>query len=377
MPDKKKVIMAGSIPPPYHGSSIYFYNLLNSRIKDEFDILHLDISDHRDLDNLSRLDFMNVYIALKNIYKLILLLRKHKPNLIYIPVASNFLPYLRDGLFIQVSSMFSKGKIVVHLHEGKYFRDVFFKNSNSSFKYFIKKTLEKTDTAIVLSEKLKYVFEGLVRKIKVCPNGIESKSSFDHLVKEKKTDDKIIVGYLGNLYESKGVLDLLNSVPEVLQKHNNTEFRIAGQWVNREKQTKSKAEIIISENNLKDKVKFLGPVSGKEKEDFLKETDIMVFPTSYPYEGFPLVILEAMQAQCPVISTGDTGAIGDIIDDGKTGIIIDKKNPAQISKAVTQLIEDSDLRLKMGKAGRDKFKQFYTLDINVSNMISIFNDALK
>ncbi len=173
MADKKKIILVGSIPPPYHGSGIYFQNLLNSKIKDEFDVIHLDISDHRNLDNLSRLDFTNAYLAVKNIFELIAKLRKHKPDLVYIPVASNFLPYLRDGKFILSASMFSKAKIVIHLHEGKYFREEFFNNSNLLVKYFIKKTLSKVDTAIVLGEKLKYVFEGFVADVKVCPNGIE------------------------------------------------------------------------------------------------------------------------------------------------------------------------------------------------------------
>ncbi|MEO8447271.1 MAG: hypothetical protein ABI528_07225, partial [bacterium] len=95
MTEKKKIILIGSVPPPYHGSSIYFSDLLNSKLKNEFEITHLDISDHRDLNNLSKLDFTNAYLAVKNIYNLRKLIHKIRPDLIYIPVASNFLPYLR------------------------------------------------------------------------------------------------------------------------------------------------------------------------------------------------------------------------------------------------------------------------------------------
>ena len=65
MPIKKKVLLIGSIPPPVHGSNVYFNSLLNSKIRDEFEIAHLDISDHRDLSNLSKLDFTNVTLAFK------------------------------------------------------------------------------------------------------------------------------------------------------------------------------------------------------------------------------------------------------------------------------------------------------------------------
>ncbi len=198
--------------------------------------------------------------------------------------------------------------------------------------------------------------------------------SFNNLIKEKRPDDKIIAGYLGNLFESKGVLDLLNAAVIVLQKHAKLNSGLPVPWIDRERHTKAEAEKIISENNLKDKIKFLGTVNGKAKEKFLMQTDIFVFPTSYPFEGFPLVILEAMQAQCPVVSTKNVGAIGDMVDDGETGILVDKKNPVQISDAIIKLIEDADLRLKMGKAGRAKFERLYTLDINVNSMTSIFND---
>ena len=108
MQQKYKVLLIGSFPPPYHGSNICFYNLLSSKIKEEFEVYHLDTSDHRNLDNLNKLDFINVYIALKNIFELIWMLLKVKPSLVYIPPAANFLPYLRDGLFILCAAYFSK-----------------------------------------------------------------------------------------------------------------------------------------------------------------------------------------------------------------------------------------------------------------------------
>ncbi len=81
-PSKDKVIIVGSLPPPYHGSNIYSQNLLNSKIKEEFEVFHLDTSDHRNLDNLSKLDFINVYLALKNIAELVWMLIKIKQDLV-------------------------------------------------------------------------------------------------------------------------------------------------------------------------------------------------------------------------------------------------------------------------------------------------------
>ncbi|MEZ4823125.1 MAG: hypothetical protein R2942_12185 [Ignavibacteria bacterium] len=91
MPLKKKILLIGSLPPPVHGSNVYFNNLINSEIKNEFDIAHLDISDHRDLKNLSKLDFTNVTLALKSIIDLRKKLKDFRPDLVYILLQSNFL----------------------------------------------------------------------------------------------------------------------------------------------------------------------------------------------------------------------------------------------------------------------------------------------
>lgn len=374
MNPKKKAVMVGNLPPPFHGSSIYFMNLLNSRIRESFDVFHLDTSDHRSLENLSKLDYTNVLIALKSILKLRKLLKSENPDIVYIPVASNFLPYLRDGLFIITASAYSKAKIIIHLHEGNYFRNDFYEKSNFILKKFIDLSLRKVRTAIVLSSSFRSTFEGLVANIEVCPNGIKDEFKNPEQKISIEEVDKIVVSYLGNLLESKGVLDLLNAAVLVLKKITDIEFRFAGAW--KENETKSEAERIVSENRISDRVKFCGVLSGADKTKFLEETDIFVFPTRYRHEGFPLAILEAMSAAIPVISTRNTGAIKEIVIDGETGILIREKNIPEIAGAILKLASDKELRQSMAGKARKKFLENYLFDKNINRIIEIFNDAL-
>ncbi len=171
MPAKKKTLLIGSLPPPYHGSNVYFEGLLDSKLTDIFEIFHVDISDHRGLENLTRLDTTNVKLALKGILGLWNSLRQFKPDLVYIPAASNFLPFLRDGLFILTTSYFSNAKIVIHLHEGSYFREHFYGKSNFLVKKFVEHSLSKVDTAIVYTRKLEATFNGLVKRVVSFLNG--------------------------------------------------------------------------------------------------------------------------------------------------------------------------------------------------------------
>lgn len=373
-PSKDKVIIVGSLPPPFHGSNIYSQNLLNSKIKEEFEVFHLDTSDHRNLDNLSKLDFINVYLAVKNIAELSWMLIKIKPALVYIPPAASFLPYLRDGLFILSVNLFSRATIITHMHRGEYFRTEFYEKSNFLVRFFIQRTLSKVYTAIVLGKSLKSTFQGFVRNVEVVPNG----SSFDPFNNRKfvtKPEQKeIIVSYLGNLFEKKGVLDLLQAAKTVMDKHKNVKLRFAGPWTQQESWTKSRVFSFIYENNLQSKVEFIGTVFNKDKEKFLLDTDIFVFPSWF--EGFPLVILEAMAAACPIISTRGVGAIPEVVIDGANGILVEKQNPKQIEDAIIKLIENPGLREKMGKVSQKRFKKYYTIDQNINMMIKVFKNTL-
>lgn len=373
----KKVILIGSIPPPFHGSNVYFSNLLNSELRDKFEIFHLDISDHRSLDNLSKIDFTNVYLALKNLFKLIQLIRTVRPDLIYIPVSSNFLPYFRDGLFILISHFFSDAKIIIHLHEGDYFRKYFYERSDSFVKFFIRYTLAKVDTAIVYSDRLKYNFEGFVKNIVAFPNGLEANRNQDEEYFAKIPKQIAVISFYSNLFESKGVLDVLEAAAIVVKKDSGVRFLFTGNWIKKEEKTKIRAEQIIIENDLTKYVEFTGVITGEAKEKFLKETDIMVFPTWYPYEGCPMVILESMEYSIPVISTKDTGAIPEMISDGESGILVERNNPGQIAEAIFKLLSDENLRISMGKKARERFKMYFTLDRNLDNIITAFTKALN
>lgn len=376
---KKKVLLVGSLPPPVHGSNIYFQNLLNSEIRNEFDITHLDISDHRDLKNLSKLDLTNVTLALNSITELRKKLIDVKPDLVYIPVASNFLPYLRDGLFILVSSYFSNAKVIIHSHEGDNFRKGFYEGSSFPVKYFIKKSLGKVDTSIVLGERLRNVFSEFVKNVEVVPNGIE-REEIDLNVTEhprNRTSNNIQIGFLGNLFESKGVIDLVNAAIIVLGKHPDTKFIIAGGSPSREQSALEEAERIISKHGLQDNFIFPGVITGNAKKEFFTDTDIFVFPSWYRYEGLPLVILAAMSSSIPVVSVKETGVIADIVAENETGILTEKKNPQETADAIIYLIENPDIRIEMGRKGKEKFEKEFTLKTNINNIIRVFNKVLN
>jgi len=373
----KSVLLIGAVPPPFHGSNVFFKNLLDSKLKEHFEIIHLDTSDHRSLDNLGRFDYTNVRLGLSNILQFITLLARRRCNIVYVPVSANLPAFCRDAFFVILASVFTEAKIVIHMHAGTYFRDVFYDKSNIVTRWFIRSTLQRVDTAIVVGECLRSIFSGLVREVVVVPNG----TAFDpgrHATTFRKSEgtSNVTVGFLGNLIKSKGILDLLEASKEVKRHDKNVKFKFAGAWWGQEPDTREIALRLIEENCLQDTVEFIGVVSGKEKERFLLSTDIFVFPTYYEYESFGLVNIEAMAAGCPVISTR-VGAIPEVVVDGVTGILVEKQNPQQLADAIIRLVDDPELRQRMGEAGRKRFEEHYTFERCAERLIKVFEQVLQ
>lgn len=105
-----------------------------------------------------------------------------------------------------------------------------------------------------------------------------------------------------------------------------------------------------SELGLKEKVEFIG--STKDVDRYLFEADVFLLPTNG--EALPISIIEAMRAGLPVIAS-NVGGIPELVEDQKTGFLFEKGNERELSSRMVELYQDSDLRTRMGRAGRNKF----------------------
>jgi glycosyltransferase involved in cell wall biosynthesis len=98
-----------------------------------------------------------------------------------------------------------------------------------------------------------------------------------------------------------------------------------------------------------------------------------VFALSSQYEGFGLVLLEAMAAGKPVVAT-KVSAIPEVVEDGVTGLLVPAKDPDALSAALVKL-ENVALRNKLGAEGRKRASQF-TLDGMIDATLAAYSDAL-
>jgi len=107
----------------------------------------------------------------------------------------------------------------------------------------------------------------------------------------------------------------------------------------------------------------------------LLEADIFAFPTWYPLEGQPAVVLEAMAAGLPIITTRHA-TIPDML--GEEGAFyVRQRDPKDIAEKLCQLLRSEDIRRKMGLINQKRFMQCYTLERLSQNMRDAFEEALS
>lgn len=366
------VLIVGPTPPPAHGISVLTEVLLQSGLKQSFDVVHLDTADRRTLANVGRLELHNVGLALYHGARFQWLLLRKRPALVYMPVSESRLGFVRDSLFLLPSRL--RGiPLVLHLHGG--YLDTLYAERGAVFQWLMRFCFGRAARAIVLSDNFRGKFANLVEgdRVRVVYNGIpptiyEACKNRHHSAGGARPKTVL---FLGGLVESKGFFDLLRSVPHILEKTSDVRFVFVGDTSFPEGE---RAMEWVKQHSLDSCVNFLGPRSGDEKIRIFQESDIFAFPTWYPLEGQPVAIIEAMAAGLPVLTTRHA-TIPDILgEDG--AVYVSKQDPVDIAAKLLQLLNSESLRKSMGQNNQSRFLQRHTADKFTESVVGVLRQAL-
>src|SRR4030042_1291428 len=260
------------------------------------------------------------------------------------PVGKGF---WRDLLFVIIIKLFHVTP-VYHLHNKG-----IEKRSRFLLMKWIYRFAFRNSMVIHLSENLvrKEILSLGLRNVKtrIIPNGIKN----ENIHENRGKSDRINILYLSNLFPEKGFVELIEVFGDMARENQNIYLNITGGFPNKKIRKRIKKQIILS--GFGDRIFLKGPHYGDEKRKIYSEADLFVFPSFFRQECFPLVILEAMQAKLPVITTRE-GAIPEIIDNEVNGIIINQKDNKALEYQIKRLIGDTNLRSSLGKEAREKFE---------------------
>lgn len=349
---KKKICFIAQFPPPMHGLSKAVETLYNSKLNcivnpdGQFEFEKVDITDNKQF--------------LKNLRKI----RRSKADLFYFTISQTKGGNLRDLIILRLLNLQHK-KCLIHLHGG-YYRQLVDNDMSGMQRRANFKAINKLAGAIVLSQSLKKIFEGMIDSDKIFT--VENCVDDQYLLTNQEIDEKlnalenkkvIHVLWLSNFIRSKGypiVLELAKAEKEQVEsgidKHFHFDF--AGNFF--EDSEKEYFENYVKDNGLEDFITYHGVVDGEEKRALLELCDIFALPTRYPNEGQPISILEAMGNGMFILTTDHAG-IPDIVMDEASGLVMKKDIPTE---NVYKLLCKSDIK-KAEEVNRqivtDRFKQ--------------------
>ncbi|MFC1978717.1 glycosyltransferase family 4 protein [Chloroflexota bacterium] len=130
---------------------------------------------------------------------------------------------------------------------------------------------------------------------------------------------------------------------------------------------------LVKQYGLEDMVTFTGRLSHSEVAEQYATAKIAVSPSIY--EGFGLPAAEAMACGVPIIGT-TAGALPEVIEDNVTGILVPPKNPQALAQAIKTLIDNPELRCKMGIAGVERVKQRFTWSKSAKTTLDVYREVI-
>jgi glycosyltransferase involved in cell wall biosynthesis len=213
-----------------------------------------------------------------------------------------------------------------------------------------------------------------LNRIAVIPCGLNDIKPFSReqsLCTKKRLNlklNRLTLSIIGNINDSqKGHAILFKALIEVKNKYSDIILLVIGDG-------KKKKELMALSNryNLNNSILFLG--YRKDIEEINNIIDIAIVP-SIDFEAIPYSIKDAMRAGKPVI-TADIGGCREAVDDGINGLIVPPKNVDLLSKAILQLLENKELRVKMGAVGRKLFLEKFLLSDKIIDHENIYKQLL-
>jgi len=215
------------------------------------------------------------------------------------------------------------------------------------------------------AEEIIKAFRIKPEKISVVYNGMDTEF-FRPLRGVRKKPGSVL--FVGNVEDrKKGIVYLLKAL--TLTKHKVNLTVVDGGAPNRTYVTKW-----IDNFKLNDRIRFTGKIPGEKLLELYSQSQIAVSPSLYEGFGFPAA--EAMSCELPLISS-DGGALPEVVGEHmKTGYVVKARDPFGLAVAIDYLMDNPEVRERMGKAARKRIQQMFTWENAAKEMVKVYREVI-
>jgi colanic acid/amylovoran/stewartan biosynthesis glycosyltransferase WcaL/AmsK/CpsK len=273
------------------------------------------------------------------------------------------------GFFCLESAKASDAKLVTSF----YGQDVFEVPAKARWKRRYKTLFERGDLFLALSEDMRGDLIELgcpEEKIEIYRLGIDLEQ-FEFTARPKRKTFTVLT--IARLVEKKGIEYLIKAVAEMDEP--NVFLSIVGDGPLREE-----LEKLAGESGAADRIDFLGTRPFSELAGLIEAADVFCLPSVTDRFGgkdeISMVLKEAMASGLPIVATIHAG-IPEVITEGQEGFLLPEKEVQSLAKAFSTLAADRDLRIRMGRAGRELVERVWDIDKQTDRLREIYLAAAQ
>jgi glycosyltransferase involved in cell wall biosynthesis len=210
-----------------------------------------------------------------------------------------------------------------------------------------------------------------LRRVCVIRNGVDvarfanTHASREQLFPGVRRQDKLVAVVANMHSDVKGHHDIVEAAKEVCRVMPQVKFVLIGDGEERPRISDHVRQLHLEENFL-----FLG--RRQDVPDLLSCCDLFLLASRA--EGFPNVVLEAMAAGLPVVATA-VGGVVEIVEDGRSGLIVPPQCPQEMAKAIVRILSDPELGLRLAEAGQEQVRRQFSFERVVQELQAVYRSS--
>jgi glycosyltransferase involved in cell wall biosynthesis len=269
----------------------------------------------------------------------------------------------RDLPLIMLAQLLGK-RMVIHLHGGEFLQE---KKPSKFMHAALSKALSGKDPKIVLSPLEKEIVEEKFNAVQVwvLPNSIDLTVA-GNFSRNGQTGSTPKLLFIGRVDKNKGIEYIYQALNILKDKGVPFKFSMAGAGPEKDEYVQKFSASLNSH------FEYKGVVSGKDKEDLFKESNIFLLPSMY--EGLPISLIETMSfGIVPVVT--NVGSIGTLVKPGETGIFVNKHSAHDIAESIEKLLNNKTLMGRLSNNAREIVFRDFNPVLYIEKLNEIYEKA--
>ena len=303
-------------------------------------------------------------------FRLYRLCLHYRPHIVHTHTA-------KAGVLGRLAARAARVPVIVHTYHGHVFQGYFSPLKTRLFLAIERWLGRSTHRLIAVSEAVRQdllrLGIGTPERLVVIPLGLNLDPFLrcEDLRGQLRTElglqpDTLLVGIVARLVPIKAHEVFLKAAAKVCARFPQSRFLLVGDG-----ERLAELQLLVERLGLRDRVLFLG--WRQDLDRVLADLDLVVLTSRN--EGSPVCLIEAMAAARPVVATR-VGGVGDVVDDGITGSLVDADKPEDVADAIVELLGDEKRRRAMGEAARERVPRF-GIDRLVSDIDRLYGNLLR